>query len=132
MLAMTERPLPQRDLATAGAARSDISLDLDDHKIDGVIIATEKFSVAIPNSLLETLALIGEPSFAFPDDGFSSSDRIDEFTITFETGALYEVLITDNPGCGNPCVDRVRDMVTFTVSCNEVIDVGSILERRNK
>jgi len=117
--------------------RSEISIVLDDHKVDGVTIVAEKFTVAIPRELLEPLDLIGEPSVAFPDNGSSASDRIDEFTVTFETGDLYDVLIADSPGCGNPCKDRVRDIVTFTVSCDgeiesEVIDVGSVLERRDK
>ena len=116
---------------------SEISIKFDGQKIDSMKIVTETVKVDVHSELLGDLEMFGEPGFSFPVIRDPTTDQIDRFRITFETGELYEVVMCDCGSPNNSCVDHVRDIVIFTINSKghverEILDVGSILERADQ
>jgi len=125
-----ELPAPFRDF------RVHITQNDDGH-IQSLAFVVNGENYTVQSSLISDLDyLTGEPDVSIEDSAISDAGLVKSVSVGFSYGAMQKVILNDVPGCEEPCVDWVRNIVMYQIDDHKRIsrtltDVAKILTDAN-
>ena len=114
--------------------RSSITLMFQGDYVGDMKVTTESVNVTIDPRSLEELRIRGAPHVSVfgQHEAHETNHPVDEFSIGFEIGEKYEIVLSDVPNCAAPCIDNVIDTVLFKIDNHgvvryQVFETGTLL-----
>ena len=93
----------------------------DDRSIRHIGLLINGKERLVDDAFLSGLNLLTEPYVFFNKSQMLDDGSVSQFSFTFEYGEYNKIILKDVPGCKDPCIDWIKNTVTFTVDDKGII-----------